>query len=72
MHPGKKHHKIGAALSLDKWAGAKVSKYDKRKVLEKQRQLKAKQVNKLNKLKRRLEAAGRLGGALPQVRRLSL
>jgi hypothetical protein len=69
MQPGKKHHKLGAALSLDKWATAKISKYDKRKVVEKQKQLKAKQVNKLKRLKKRLEAQGRLATALPQVRR---
>lgn len=67
MHPGKKQHKLGAALSLDKWASAKVSKYDKRKVIEKQKKLKAKQVNKLKRLKKRLEAEGRLAAPLPQV-----
>eukprot|EP00775_Hariotina_reticulata_P012982 gene12982-13111_t len=62
-----KHHgssanqrqKIGAGLSLDKFATAKVSKYDKRKVLQKQMNLKAKQVNKYKRLKRRLEAEGK-------------
>jgi len=68
MHPGgKKQHRLGAALSLDKWASAKVSKYDKRKVIEKQKQLKAKQVNKYKKLKKRLEAEGKLAGSLPKV-----
>jgi hypothetical protein len=70
MH-GKQHQrKLGAALSLDKWASAKVSKYDKRKVIEKQKQLKAKQANKLKRLKKRLEAEGRLAAPTPQVRAL--
>lgn len=47
--------RVGAALSLDKFASAKVSKYDKRKVIQKQMALKAKQVNKYKKLKKRLE-----------------
>lgn len=67
MQPRQKQHKLGAALSLDRWASAKVSKYDKRKVIEKQKQLKAKQVNKYKKLKRKLEAEGRLAAAVPQV-----
>lgn len=67
MHPGGKKHRLGASLSLDKWASAKVSKYDKRKVIEKQKQLKAKQVNKYKKLKKRLEAEGKLAGSLPKV-----
>lgn len=49
--------RVGAALSLDKFATAKVSKYDKRKLIEKQRALKAKQFNKYKKLKKRLEAS---------------
>lgn len=69
MHPKKKGHRIGAGLSLDKWGG-RVSKYDKRQVLEKQKQLKAKQINKFKRLKRRLEAEGRLAApVLPQVGR---
>jgi hypothetical protein len=55
----KHRQKIGAGLSLDKFATAKVSKYDKRKVLQKQMALKAKQVNKYKRLKRRLEAEGK-------------
>ena len=50
--------RVGAALSLDKFAQAKVSKYDKRKVIEKQRALKAKQFNKYKKLKQRLGPSG--------------
>lgn len=50
--------RVGAALSLDKFARAKVSKYDKRKVIEKQRTLKAKQISKYKKLKQRLGSAG--------------
>lgn len=70
MHPGGgggKKRLVGAGLSLDKWATAKISKYDKRKVVEKQQQLKAKQVNKYKKLKKRLEAEGRLQAPLPIV-----
>jgi hypothetical protein len=72
MHPKKKGRRIGAGLSLDKWGG-RISKYDKRQVLEKQKQLKAKQVNKFKRLKRRLEAEGRLAAhLLPQVGRGTL
>eukprot|EP00877_Chromochloris_zofingiensis_P009196 jgi/Chrzof1/452/Cz01g16110.t1 len=59
-----KHHKakrhVGVAISLEKFASAKKSTYDKRQVLEKQRALKAKQVNKYQKLKKRLENEGKL------------
>jgi hypothetical protein len=58
MIPDKKRHRNLDALSLDKFANAKVSKYDKRKAIAKQQALKAKQVNKYKKLKKRLEAEG--------------
>lgn len=51
---------VGHTLSLDKFANAKVSKFNKKEKLEKQRALNAKKVNKYAKLKRRLEAAGEL------------
>jgi hypothetical protein len=66
-HSRSHHRKLGASLSLDKWAASRVSKYDKRRVLEKQQQLKAKQVNKFKKLRKRLEAEGKLSGGLPLV-----
>lgn len=56
----KQRRLVGPGLSLDKFASAKVSKYDKRKVLEKQRALQAHKVNKFKKLKKRLEAEGKL------------
>ena len=59
MKPTKKHHRsVDTALSLDKFASAKASTYDKRKAIAKQQALKAKQVNKYKKLKKRLEAEG--------------
>jgi hypothetical protein len=60
--------KVGAALSIDKWAASRISKYDKRRVIEQQKQRKAKQVNKLKRLKRRLDAEGRLQAPTPLVR----
>jgi hypothetical protein len=52
--PGKR---VGAGLSLDKFAKAGFSSYDKRKVIAKQMALKSKQFNKYKRLKKRLEAA---------------
>lgn len=65
------HHagsKLGASLSLDKWASSRLSSYDKRQALQKARALKAKQVNKLKRLRKRLEAQGKLQAPLPLVR----
>ncbi len=62
-HKGGKRSRgpqVGAALSLDKFASAKVSKYDKKQLLEKQRALRAKQINKYRKLQKRLAAEGKL------------
>jgi hypothetical protein len=49
--------RVGAGLSLDKFAKAGFSSYDKRKVIAKQMALKSKQFNKYKRLKKRLEAA---------------
>lgn len=58
--------RVGDGLSLDKFAKAGFSSYDKRKVIQKQMALKAKQFNKYKRLKKRLEAAeGQLAVSTP-------
>jgi hypothetical protein len=57
MKGGGSNKRVGAGLSLDKFAKAGFSSYDKRKVIQKQMALKAKQFNKYQRLKKRLEAA---------------
>jgi hypothetical protein len=57
MKDGGSKKRVGAGLSLDKFAKAGFSSYDKRKVIQKQMALKAKQFNKYKRLKKRLEAA---------------
>jgi len=65
---GKLHKRAVPALSLDRFANAKVTKYDKRKVIERARALKAKRVTKYKKLQKRLEVEGRLqAGIDPEV-----
>lgn len=56
----KKRRPVGAGLSLDKFATAGTSKYDKRLVLEKLRKEKLIKYSKLNRIKHRLEAQGAL------------
>ncbi len=58
MPPKEKKARVGAGLSLDKLAKSRISKYDKRAVLEKQRQLKLRRKAGYNRLKRKLEADG--------------
>lgn len=65
---GKNHHGVGAGLSLERFAQAKVSSYDKRAVLEREAQEKLRQRSKFKKLKRRLETEQRLGSALFEVK----
>ncbi len=61
--PKPKHRRhVGAGLSLDKFAEAGVSKFDKRKKLEKLQKEKLIQRSKYSKLKRKLEAQGVLSG----------
>jgi hypothetical protein len=52
--PAKKKHPPKSALSLDVFSRAKQSTYDKRVVLEKQRNLAAGKVNKFRKVQKRL------------------
>lgn len=61
--PHKKHaRRVGAGLSLDKFASAGVSKYDKRKKIERLKKQKLIQHSKLGKLKKKLAAQGVLAG----------
>jgi hypothetical protein len=53
-------------LSLEALAKGKLSTYDKRHAIAKHQALQAKKINKLNKLKRKLQAQGRLAPALPE------
>lgn len=57
MHGGGPHKrsKLGAGISIDKFARAKASSYDPQAKIEKQRALNAKTVNKYKKLKNRLQ-----------------
>jgi hypothetical protein len=54
----EKKARVGAGLSLDKLAKSRITKYDKRAVIEKQRQLKLRRRSEYNRLKRKLEAEG--------------
>ncbi|KAG2442526.1 hypothetical protein HXX76_002612 [Chlamydomonas incerta] len=61
--PQKKHaRRVGAGLSLDKFASAGVSKFDKRRKIERLKKQKVIQHSKLGKLKKKLEARGVLAG----------
>ena len=51
---------VSTGLSLEKFATAKVSKYNKREVLEKQREERLIKLGRFKKLKHRLEAKGLL------------
>ncbi|GAB4822522.1 hypothetical protein N2152v2_009568 [Parachlorella kessleri] len=53
--PQHKPRKLGAGISIEKFAKAKSSGYDKRAIQEKERALNAKKVNKYKKLKQRLQ-----------------
>lgn len=59
---------MGPALTLDKFATAKISKYNKKEILQKQRNLNFKKVNKYVKLKNRLEVSGQLSAKPTLVR----
>ena len=61
--------RVGAGLSLDKFANAKKSTYDKRLVQERKRQLKVQRIGKYNRLKQRLIRDGKLDApaVAPQV-----
>ena len=50
-----KHRKLGAGVSIEKFARARVSSYDPKAAREKERALNAKVVNKYKKLKQRLQ-----------------
>lgn len=65
-HGGKPHKKrnVGAGLSLEKFAHAKISNYNKKEVLQKRHLQKLNQLHKLKKIKHRLETKGQLKGTL--------
>jgi hypothetical protein len=54
--------RVGAGLSLDALAKAKKSTFDKRKVIEKARELKARQLKKYRRLQKRLGLAPSAAG----------
>ncbi|GIL72972.1 hypothetical protein Vretifemale_3216 [Volvox reticuliferus] len=62
-HPEKKHTRpVGAGLSLDKFAALGVSKFDKRRKLERIKKEKLIRHSNYKKLKQKLEAQGLLAG----------
>lgn len=61
--PGRKK-RVGAGLSLEKFARGRRSAYDRREVLEKHRQAQTQRHSKYQRLKKRLDRDGKL---LPQV-----
>ncbi len=67
VSPHRKRRRVGAALSLEKFAKAKATKYDKRAVLEKRHLLRAKKLKKYARLRKKLEDEGRLGPPVPKV-----
>lgn len=62
MKPASSKHKA-KGLSLERFAGAKQSSYDKKAKKAKELALNAKKVNKYRKLKQRLASKGILGPA---------
>lgn len=57
-HGPKRGPKVGVGLSLEKFATAKASGFDKREVIKKQRELQLRKKAKYNKLKKKLEGSG--------------
>jgi hypothetical protein len=53
-------HKLGGAIPLDKFSQAKLSRYNKREVLQKEHQRKLNKLGKYKKLLHRLETQGKL------------
>lgn len=61
---GHRAHSKPQALSLDKFAEAKTSTYNKKDVALKQRELKLRKLSKYKKLKRKLESESKLAPAI--------
>jgi len=55
-----------SGISLQRFAGAKKNRYDKKAILEKTAALNAKRANKYRKLKAKLEVGGQLKPFLPE------
>lgn len=66
QHLSKKKRRVGAALSLDKFAKSGVSKYDKKFAMEKLKKEKLIRYSKLSKIRHKMEGQG----ALPASRQL--
>ncbi len=62
---GKAMQAVG--LSLEKFVEAKASKYNKKKVIEKQREDKLRRRSKLKRLKLKLESEGKIAHAAGDV-----
>ena len=60
-HPAKRK-RVQAGLSLDRFANAKASKFDKGAQLERLRELKMRRVGRFRKLRHKLEASGAFVG----------
>ncbi|CAG9464280.1 unnamed protein product [Pedinophyceae sp. YPF-701] len=60
-----KQRRVGEALSLEQFAAARKSGYDKRHEIQKKKNLSAKRVNKLRKLMRQMAEKGELAPVLP-------
>lgn len=58
---------VGKGLSLERFAEAKVSKYNKKRVFEKEQEEKLRRRSKYKKLKSRLETDGRVTGGFDVV-----
>eukprot|EP00891_Asterochloris_glomerata_P005934 jgi/Astpho2/5934/Aster-02422 len=72
LPPGKegaaKKRKLQGGLSLEQFASAKASGFDKKHERDKQKALNAKQVNKYRKLRQKLQQTGRLNPKVPVER----
>lgn len=64
----KKGKRLGSALPLQKYASARVSKYNKKDVLERQQDLRVRKFSKFKKLEQRLQQKGLLSGEAPRDR----
>jgi hypothetical protein len=63
--PGpRKERRVGAGVSLEQFAAAKSTSYDKRKVVAKEKERLMRKTMKLKKLKHKLEAEGKLPATL--------
>ncbi|MEW5317293.1 MAG: hypothetical protein WDW38_008604 [Sanguina aurantia] len=64
----RKGSRPGGALPLQKYASARVSKYNKKDVLDRQQDLRVRKFSKFKKLEQRLQLKGLLGSEAPRDR----